>query len=48
MVAYFDDWLLFGANLLSQDILAAIELGFTINYQKSVTQPMQNWTYLGL
>jgi hypothetical protein len=49
MVAYLDDWLLFGQHLPVLDILNTLQqLGLQINVQKSVLQPTTALVYLGL
>jgi hypothetical protein len=49
MVSYLDDWLLFQPHLPEQQIIQFIEdLGFTINFRKSIIAPTQHLTYLGL
>jgi ribonuclease HI len=49
MVAYLDDWLIFGSQLPVHDILQTIqEIGLQINYTKSILQPTTTMTYLGL
>jgi hypothetical protein len=48
MVAYLDDWLIFG-ELPVTDILHSVQdLGLCINYSKSILQPTTTMTYLGL
>jgi hypothetical protein len=50
MVAYLDDWLFFkeGDIAVQRLILYLQELGFTINYRKSVLQPTTALVCLGL
>jgi hypothetical protein len=49
MVAYLDDWLLFGPSLPVSDIMAAIQrLGLTVNKDKSVLTLTTTLVYLGL
>jgi hypothetical protein len=49
MVAYLNDWLIFGHDLPVPQILNAIQrLGFQINYQKSSLIPATALVYLGL
>jgi hypothetical protein len=49
MISYLDDWLFFSPQLPASRICAAIEnLGFTINYSKSIIVPTHVLVYLGL
>jgi hypothetical protein len=49
MVAYLDDWLLFGAQIPVPEILQTIrQLGITINTEKSHLIPTRRLIYLGL
>jgi ribonuclease HI len=49
MVAYLDDWLIFGDSLNVPAILDTVaELGFQINYAKSILTPATALVYLGL
>jgi hypothetical protein len=49
MVAYLDDWLIFGPSLPVQQILDELQhLGLIVNLQKSVIQPAKRLIYLGL
>jgi hypothetical protein len=49
MVAYLDDWLIFGNQLPAAEILQTIQqLGIHINFKKSVLQPVSQLIYLGL
>jgi hypothetical protein len=49
MVAYLDDWLIFGQSLPSRAIITALQhLGLTINFEKSVVRPASSLIYLGL
>jgi hypothetical protein len=48
MVAYLDDWLLFGPQLPVDQILQTSQLGVTINHQKSRLVPTRRLVYLGL
>jgi hypothetical protein len=49
MIAYLDDWLIFGPHLLAPRILATLQqTGFTINFRKSIVQPTSRLVYLGL
>jgi hypothetical protein len=49
MVAYLDDWLFFQPTLPVQHIIQEIQqLGFTINFLKSIVQPTSRLIHLGL
>jgi hypothetical protein len=50
MVAYLDDWLVYSTGTLPADIIIQEiqQLGFTINFKKSSTVPVQCLVYLGL
>jgi hypothetical protein len=49
MVAYLDDWLVYGHNLNVPQILHHIQqLGFQLNFRKSVLTPTTSLVYLGL
>lgn len=49
MVAYLNNWLIYGARLKVSAIVAEIQhLGFTINLEKSHLQPTSALIYLGL
>jgi hypothetical protein len=49
MVAYLDDWLIFGHHMPVQDILNSIhQIGLQVNFQKSILQPTTALVYLGL
>jgi hypothetical protein len=49
MIAYLDDWLIFGPHLPAPRILATLQqMGFTINFRKSIVQPTSRLVYLGL
>jgi hypothetical protein len=49
MVAYLDDWLIFGHQVPVQDILQMLlQLGITINPSKSILTPTRRLIYLGL
>jgi hypothetical protein len=50
MCAYLDDWLIwsFQPNQVHLILTAIRNLGFTINEEKSMTQPSTQLTYLGL
>jgi ribonuclease HI len=49
MVAYLDDWLIYGEQLPVPDILQQIqELGLQLNYGKTILQPTTSLIYLGL
>jgi hypothetical protein len=49
VVAYLDDWLIFGQSVPATRIQQYLEdIGFTITRKKSVLSPTQKLTYLGL
>jgi hypothetical protein len=49
MIAYLDDWLIFGTDLPSSDIQQEVRrLGFAISERKLVLQPSSQLVYLGL
>jgi hypothetical protein len=49
MVAYLDDWLIFGPHLPVNDIIYAIQqVGLQMNYEKSILEPTTALVYLGL
>jgi hypothetical protein len=49
MVAYLDDWLIFGENIPDEALLQELRaIGFTINERKSILQSTTALTYLGL
>jgi hypothetical protein len=49
LVAYLDDWLIFGPQVPADQIVKYLQgIGLTINTSKSVLRPTQQLTYLGL
>jgi hypothetical protein len=49
MIAYLDDWLVFGPKLPAQQIVQTItDMGITINHRNSILQPTSGLIYLGL
>lgn len=49
MVAYLDDWLVFGEHIPMPEVLQEqASLGLTINFENSIINPCQRLIYLAL